>query len=386
MVSASIPFGMSLKGPENAKILTGSTFNSIQDEDLFQRDKEDRIELEHKEREWKEWIEEERRLSVMDNGIGGREYEEKWIEGDLRKIEEMAEFLRKKEDQKSVSEDKWNSEIESRKIEEVSREESLNEAKESLLPGMTILVQKTFSFNDCREKMIFGSEISDNYLNDLAEDYANRVCNEGETHQSYLLDKIKRFEKMTDINEFHREFDSFFREFENSASTFEQFVRSEIRRLTQLMKEEAEKMEKERYRIKNELSGFKELDCSDVVGLSIFGYRDERYEFIGSIVNPSDSNSIANDLGAGNKFSSSSIFNEFGRYGRFGGEYSAFNESAGEPPIMINRNNMLVGYLTLNKEKGHHISPYKAYHCARESFRTSISDHEDSSLFRWQDN
>ncbi len=386
MVSASIPFGMSLKGPENAKILTGSTFSSIQDEDIFQRDKEDRLELERKEREWKEWIEEERRLSMTDGVIGNREDEEKWIERDLRKIEEMADFLREKEDQRSISEERWNSEKKSIKTEEVSREESLNEAKESLLPGMTGLVQKTFSFNDCREKMIFGPEIPDNYLNDIAEEYVNRVCNEGKSHQIYLSDKIKRLEKMTDINEFHYEFDSFFREFENSASTFEQFIRSEIRRLTQLIKEEVEKMEKERYRIKNELSGLKELDCSEVVGLSIFGYRDGRYEFIGSISNPSDSNSIANDLGAGNKFSSSSIFNEFGRYGRLVGEYSAFNESAGEPPVMINRNNTLVGYLTLNKKKGPYISPYKAYHCAKESFRTSISDHEDLLLFRWRDN
>ena len=121
------------------------------------------------------------------------------------------------------------------------------------------------------------------------------------------------------------------------------------------------------------------LDCWDVDGTSIFGYdtSDDVYIFIGAISNEFGSDSIANEFGAGNEYSSDSIFNE---YGDFGSEYSsesAFNEFASNPPILIDDDNEFVGYLTLNEYKTPYINPYYALNCAKDSFTSSNSNHED---------
>lgn len=379
LASASVPFGMSLTGPENAKIMTGSSFGSIDEEVFTQRDIEERVNLERKEKEWREWIEEERVSSVAGNDdYGGR-----WIEGDLEKLEVMAETLREKEAGRKSEENKWETERNGRKIEETSSSKDLSDAKESLLPDMTDLVERTFNAEECEDKMRNGRELPDPSLKTLVDDYVDKVCKEGESHRTYLMEKIDTLDAIDDIDRFHNRFNDFFHEFESSAMTFEQFIRSEIRRMSQLIKEEFDRLERERYRIKNDLSGKGDLDCDQVVGMSVFGYRDGKYELIGSIANPADPDSIANDLGAGNKFSSSSIFNEFGRYGAKDGEYSAFNGLAEEPPVLIDKDNRLVGHLTLNGDKGRHIDPYKAYHCAKESFRNSISDHDGMTLYKW---
>lgn len=45
------------------------------------------------------------------------------------------------------------------------------------------------------------------------------------------------------------------------------------------------------------------------------------------------------------------------------------------------------GQAILEREKkGRHIDSYKAYHCTKEAFRNSISDHEGATLYRWIDN
>ncbi len=121
------------------------------------------------------------------------------------------------------------------------------------------------------------------------------------------------------------------------------------------------------------------LSCFQVDGMAIFGYKYGEWEFIGAIANEFDSDSIANEFGAGNEFSSDSIFNEFGSFGSEFSSYSAFNEFASNPPIIINDDYKFVGYLTINDFKTPNINTYEAIACAKNSFRSfSNSDLEDT--------
>jgi len=112
------------------------------------------------------------------------------------------------------------------------------------------------------------------------------------------------------------------------------------------------------------------LSCWDVDGMAIFGYKYGEWKFIGAIANEFDSDSIANEFGAGNEFSSDSIFNEFGSFGSEFSSYSAFNEFANNPPIIVNDNYKFVGYLTINEFKTPNINTYEAIACAKKSFRS----------------
>lgn len=121
------------------------------------------------------------------------------------------------------------------------------------------------------------------------------------------------------------------------------------------------------------------LGCESVDGMAIFGYDYNGWKFIGAIANEFDSDSIANEFGAGNEFKSDSIFNEFGRFGNEFGSYSAFNEFASNPPIIINDGYKFVGYLTVSDFKTPNINTYEAMSCAKKSFRSfSNSDLEDT--------
>ncbi len=123
------------------------------------------------------------------------------------------------------------------------------------------------------------------------------------------------------------------------------------------------------------------LSCYGVDGASIFGWDYDEYVYIGSIANPYNSNSIANEYGHyGNEYSTDSIFNE---YGSFGGDYSsssAFNDLASNPPIIVNDDYEFVGYLTVNEYKSPNISPWDAYACAEDSYTSANSDHEEISF------
>jgi len=112
------------------------------------------------------------------------------------------------------------------------------------------------------------------------------------------------------------------------------------------------------------------LSCFDVDGMAIFGYKYGEWKFIGAIANEFDSDSIANEFGAGNEFSSDSIFNEFGSFGSEFSSYSAFNEFASNPPIIVNDYYKFVGYLTINEFKTPNINTYQAIACAKKSFRS----------------
>ena len=119
------------------------------------------------------------------------------------------------------------------------------------------------------------------------------------------------------------------------------------------------------------------LTCWDVNGMSIFGYKYDEYVYIGSIANEFSSKSIANEFGWGNEFKSDSIMNDFGKFGSKFSSYSAFNEFASKPPIIVNRDNKFVGYLTINDFKTPSINTYIAIACAKDSFGSPIRNHED---------
>ncbi len=382
--SASVPFGISMRGPENAKIMTGNSYKTI-DERLFTiEEMEERYSIDQKEKEWREWIEKERKELVVGGEGDYWDNLQDETRKDLNEIKKISDAIKEKEDAKKREEERMKTEKERRKYEELSRSKELEKAKQALIPRLSALVNQTFGAGSCREKMELGSEINEFSLKEFVENYIDKVCKEGDDHQSYLEEKIFKLETISDLGEFNYHFDRFFRDFENSVLTFEQFIRSEIRRLINLVREETKKIEEERYRIRKETEERKNPDCSDIEGMSIFGFNNGEYEFIGSIANVLDPNSIANDFGAGNKLKLTSIFNEFGKYGD-GGYRSSFSTTASEPPVIVDRNYNFIGYLSLNEEKSPYVTPYKAFHCARESFRFSIIDHEHLKLKRWVD-
>jgi len=121
------------------------------------------------------------------------------------------------------------------------------------------------------------------------------------------------------------------------------------------------------------------LDCYDVDGASIFGWDtwDDEYVFIGAISNEYGSESIANEYGAGNEYSSDSIMNDYGHYGSDYSSESAFNDYASKPPILLDDNLNFLGYLTTNEAKSPYMNTYMAIACAKESWASANSDHED---------
>lgn len=90
---------------------------------------------------------------------------------------------------------------------------------------------------------------------------------------------------------------------------------------------------------------------------------DDKATFLGELTtNEFDSDSIFNKFGTyGNEFSTKSIWNEFGRYGGEFSRYSPFNEFSLHPPMIIDGDGRVVGYLTVNKYKAGGISPYIIY-------------------------
>lgn len=119
------------------------------------------------------------------------------------------------------------------------------------------------------------------------------------------------------------------------------------------------------------------LNCSQVDGMAIFGYDYNEWKFIGAISSEWDSNSIANEYGAGSEYNSDSINN---KYGSFGGEYSyysAFNDYTSYAPIIVDDDYKFVGYLTVNKYNTPNINPYEAIACANNSYASSDSKMED---------
>lgn len=62
--------------------------------------------------------------------------------------------------------------------------------------------------------------------------------------------------------------------------------------------------------------------------------------------------SIHNDIGKyGSDISSMSIFNDIGKYGSDISPYSPCNDIASNPPVLVDENGRVLGYLTLNDIK-----------------------------------
>lgn len=84
---------------------------------------------------------------------------------------------------------------------------------------------------------------------------------------------------------------------------------------------------------------------------NLYLYSNDGKHFLGSLTdNKFSTDSIWNEFGNyGNKFNSSSIWNEFGNYGSRYSNESAFNKYATNPPIIVDEYGNFVGYLTANK-------------------------------------
>ena len=119
------------------------------------------------------------------------------------------------------------------------------------------------------------------------------------------------------------------------------------------------------------------LSCSQVDGMAIFGYDYNEWKFIGAIANEYNSDSIANEYGAGSEYKSDSIFNDYGSFGSEYSSYSAFNDYASKPPIIVNDSYKFVGYLTTSDYKFPSINTYEAVACAKNSYSSPNSKMED---------
>ena len=87
------------------------------------------------------------------------------------------------------------------------------------------------------------------------------------------------------------------------------------------------------------------------VRLLIFG-GDGHQVFLGCLsCDPSDSDSVQNELGSHGSYSSVSILNHFGEYGSQNSSHSACNDVASDPPIVVDDNGGAYGRLTLNTVK-----------------------------------
>lgn len=85
--------------------------------------------------------------------------------------------------------------------------------------------------------------------------------------------------------------------------------------------------------------------------LPLYLYSNDGKTFLGKLTtNKYDADSIFNDYGTyGSKYSSTSIWNEYGTYGSKYNSQSAFNPYTSTPPIIVDSNYKLIGYLTTNK-------------------------------------
>jgi len=88
-------------------------------------------------------------------------------------------------------------------------------------------------------------------------------------------------------------------------------------------------------------------------------YSNDGKTYLGKLTaNDLDTDSIYNEFGTyGSKFSTTSIWNEFGTYGGKFSLQSSFNDFATEPPIILDGDGNITGYLTTNKNIQGAVSP-----------------------------
>lgn len=96
--------------------------------------------------------------------------------------------------------------------------------------------------------------------------------------------------------------------------------------------------------------------CTIVGGAKLVAQDDEN-TFLGEISDRYSSNSIFNEYGTyGSKYNTDSIWNEYGEFGSEYASYSPFNDYTSTPPMIIKEGNV-IGYLTTNKSISSSITP-----------------------------
>lgn len=83
--------------------------------------------------------------------------------------------------------------------------------------------------------------------------------------------------------------------------------------------------------------------------LRIYAQDGDNYVYLGKFASPYDSESVFNSYGKyGNEYNSNSIWNEYGKYGNEYNSVSPWNEYSSKPPVLMDSNNKVVGYFTVN--------------------------------------
>lgn len=341
--------------------LTGSTFYAIEKEKDISEVEEKKISIPSlKDRGGVDGVDEKK--------VGKKEAKER---DDV--VESMMKIIEEREGELSSDDDFTTT-------EEENVAEDLEAVKDLFVPRLSKILNSAFNFEKCVHDMNLAVEVTDDSLINIKEEKIDEVCGEANIRKEKLEKDINNINNSETIEEFNLLFNQFFEELDNSSNSFNNFIKSETSKLITLIEEELKAMEEEKYRIKMSegLSG--ELECVDVDGMSVFGYSDGKYIFIGSISNNEDTNSINN---SGSKLKPSSIFNALGVYGSSDSNFSAFARDAATPPVIINKDYEFIGYITLNKDKEPSITPYQALYCAEESINYSLPGHEDLILFGW---
>ncbi len=86
--------------------------------------------------------------------------------------------------------------------------------------------------------------------------------------------------------------------------------------------------------------------------LKIYAQDGDDYVYLGKLASPYDNESIFNGYCKyGNEYNSKSIWNEYGKYGNEYHTESPWNEYSSKPPVIVNSDNKIVGYFTVNSLK-----------------------------------
>jgi hypothetical protein len=114
--------------------------------------------------------------------------------------------------------------------------------------------------------------------------------------------------------------------------------------------------------------------CSEIDGASIIGQTINGYKYLGSIANPYNIDSVADEFGKGSQYNINSLFDEYGTFGSQFSNYSAFNDYATRPPFLIDRNWGFLGFVTVEDGANSYntYNPYEVLACAQQSYAFPI--------------
>ena len=98
-------------------------------------------------------------------------------------------------------------------------------------------------------------------------------------------------------------------------------------------------------------------EICDILNKSTILAQDNNNTFLGKVENRFSSESIFNEYGTyGSEYNSNSIWNKYGTYGSEYNQYSPFNIYSSKPPIFV-KNGKIIGYLSTNEYIESSISP-----------------------------